>query len=97
MKLKAGFAIALCSLSACSSIRLDSLGENEEQGRVLLYADEKGMQAFGDALTGLVTTGKAAPNMDDPHHELRRHQDQTRRARFLGVRPMRRQNEEVQK
>lgn len=81
----------LCgSLSACSSIRLDEIGAEEESGRFLLYGDEKGMQAFGDALTGLVVTGKATPNTDDPHHELRRHQDSTRRARFVGVRPVRR-------
>lgn len=81
MKIKVVFAsVFLSSLSACSA---------GEPGSVLLYADERGMQAFSDALTGLVVTGKAAPNSDDSHHELRRNQEETRRAKFVVARPAR--------
>lgn len=78
MRLKMVFgSVVFLSLSACSS----------QEGRVLLMADERGMQAFSDALNGLVTTGKAAPNSDDAYHELRRNQEETRRARYVVSRP----------
>lgn len=67
-------AFLLLTQVACSSISLDSIAEGEH-GRVLLYADEKGMQAFGDSLNSLITNGKAsADTQDTPAYNLRREQ-----------------------
>lgn len=77
-------AVALFIAAACTGCATLA-GEGwaaGDSGRILISADERGMQSFGDALTGLVVTGKATPDADDTHYKTRRQQDNTRR--YLG-------------
>jgi hypothetical protein len=67
-----GFMAALAgSLSACGTM---STHMPTEHGRILIDADAKGMQAFGDVLNGMVTNGKASPDKDTAHWQLRKKQ-----------------------
>lgn len=42
-----------------------------------MRGDERGIQAFGDTVNGLVTTGKASPDQDTAYHITRREQIRT--------------------
>lgn len=48
-----------------------------EDGWFEMRGDERGIQAFGDTVNGLVTTGKSAPNVADEYHITRREQIRT--------------------
>lgn len=72
--------VALCLIlsgvlgtSACSS---------HEAGRISISADEKGMRAFGDMITGSITTGKASPDKITAHHQIREVQERTQALRY---------------
>ena len=52
-------------MTGCSSMAGESLFTSDTEGRFLLSADAEGIRAFGDAMNGLVTTGKAVPNTAD--------------------------------
>ncbi len=56
--------ICLLGLTGCS-ITGENLFASEETGRFTLNADAEGLRAFGEAMNGLVVTGKAAPNQGD--------------------------------
>lgn len=45
-------------------------------GRILIDADAKGMQAFFDGQNGLITNGKATPDATSAHWTTRRQQEQ---------------------
>jgi hypothetical protein len=51
-------------------------------GRILIDADEKGLRAFGDLITGTIATGKASPDQDTAHHQLRKAQTQVEAMRY---------------
>ena len=70
------------STTACAGLVGESMFTGEEEGRLLLSTDRAGLEAFGDMVTGLVTTGKATPDGDDAHHELRREQNKTKALKF---------------
>ena len=72
-------AIASCS---CSSFSKYSMFDSEEKGEFLLYADEKGMNAFSEALNGVITTGKASPDIKDAYWQQQEIAQQQRTARF---------------
>ena len=59
------------SLSACGTM---STHMPTDSGRIVIDADAKGMQAFGDVLNGMVTNGKASPDKDTAHWQLRKRQ-----------------------
>ena len=72
---------ALLLTSACST----NVGRgmlSQEAGRIELVADEKGMRAFSDMMTGAIVTGKSEPNKVDSHHLLREQQEQTERLKY---------------
>lgn len=73
---------AAVSCTGCASLMGESIGTGD-RGRILISADREGMRALGDTLTGLVVTGKAAPNTVDPHHTLRSEQNETERVKAL--------------
>jgi hypothetical protein len=58
---------ALCLAITGCSFNAENLFAGEDQGRFNLSADAEGMRAFGEAMNGLVTTGKAAPNQADSY------------------------------
>lgn len=72
----------LVACTGCAGLVGQGIGAGD-RGRILISADRDGMRALGDSLTGLVTTGKAAPNQDDAHHELRRGQTEVERVKAL--------------
>ena len=60
------------SLSACGHYSNPMPTNN---GRILIDADAKGMQAFFDGQNGMITNGKASPDLDTAHWKTRRAQD----------------------
>ena len=46
-----------------------------EDGHVTISGDPKGIRAFGDAMNGLITNGKASPDKDTAHWINRRHEE----------------------
>jgi hypothetical protein len=58
--------ICLLGLTGCS-ITGENLFASEETGRFTLNADAEGLRAFGEAMNGLVVTGKAMPNQGDSY------------------------------
>ncbi len=73
--------VAILSAS-CSNLSKYSMFSSEERGEFLLYADEKGMNAFGEALNGAITTGKASPDIRDAYWQHQEIAQQNRTARF---------------
>jgi hypothetical protein len=80
--------VALCLIlsgvlgtSACS-MQAGKGALSGESGRILIDADEKGMRAFSDLVTGSITTGKASPDQDTAHHQMRKVQSQVEMTRF---------------
>lgn len=69
-------ALVLVTASACSGMSGISGMNSSEHGAIQITADREGMRAFGDAMNGLITTGKASPDMEDAHHKLRSQQAQ---------------------
>lgn len=72
--------VALCLIlsgvlgtSACSS---------HEAGRISISADEKGMRAFSDLVTGSIATGKASPDKITAHHQMRDKQAEVEALRY---------------
>lgn len=74
--------VAVIGLTGCSSLVGESMFTGKDEGRFLLSADAEGIRAFGDAMNGLVVTGKAAPNVSDSYWN---HRDNV--VRFRTVRP----------
>jgi hypothetical protein len=60
-------------LPGCVGLMGESVG-TRDRGRILISADREGMRAFGDLMTGAINVGKASPDQDTAHHELRRKQ-----------------------
>lgn len=58
---------ALCLAMSGCSMNAENLFAGDEQGRFTLSADAEGMRAFGEAMNGLVVTGKAQPNQGDSY------------------------------
>lgn len=64
----------VCSLSACTG---QFFTPYDNAGRINLSADEKGMRAFSDLMTGLVNEGKAPKGTKSSHYQLREAQEVT--------------------
>lgn len=74
-------SLSICSLTACGAV-LDLSGGGNEQGSILINADERGMRAFGDVLNGLVDNTKTPAGMESAHYKLRKEQTRARVLRF---------------
>lgn len=59
--------IACGWFAGCAAVGMESLFTSEEEGRFFLSADKSGIEAFGRAMNGLVTTGKAKRNVEDSY------------------------------
>lgn len=72
------------AVTGCVGLMGESVG-TRDRGRILISADRAGMQAFGDLMTGAINTGKASPDQDTAHHQLRRKQTLMEGMRGLGT------------
>lgn len=61
--------------SGCSIVGSDHTGVWDD-GYISIAGDARGMRAFGDAMNGLITNGKATPDADTPFYANRRLEDQ---------------------
>lgn len=77
-----GAMVVAFHLTGCGVISLPS---PEADGNILIQADAKGMAAFGDVMNGLVTNGKATPDVDTPAWSARRHDVSNETARVAIV------------
>ena len=80
--IKLGVISALLGGTAACSASVGKGAFTAESGRILIDADEKGLRAFGDLVTGAITTGKASPDQETAHHQLRKAQTQVDAIRF---------------
>ena len=58
---------AFCLTGVGCTLNGENLFAGDETGRFLLSSDAEGMRAFGEAMNGLVVTGKAEPNKADSY------------------------------
>ena len=68
------FASLLLTCSACAG---QFFTPYDQAGRISLQADQKGMQAFADMMTGLVNEGKTPKDKKSSHYQLRERQEET--------------------
>jgi len=47
-----------------------------DDGFISIRSDARGMRAFGQAMNGLITNGKASPDVDTPYYLGRREEEQ---------------------
>ena len=66
--------VVLIEMSACSG---QFFTPYDNAGRINLSADEKGMRAFSDLMTGLVNEGKTPKGNKSSHYQLRETQEVT--------------------
>lgn len=70
-KLLVVLTIVAVSNIGCASLVGESLFTGEDEGRILISADAEGMKAFGDFANGLVTEGKASPDVKGSYWQNR--------------------------
>ena len=68
------FMFLLLGLNACSG---QFFTPYDQAGRINLSADEKGMRAFTDLMTGLVNETKTPKNQKSSHYQMRSEQERT--------------------
>lgn len=74
---------ALCLAVSGCSMNGENLFAGEEQGRFTLSADAEGMRAFGEAMNGLVVTGKSAPNHQDSYFITQQQRVEARKFKLI--------------
>ena len=72
--------VALCLI--LSGVLSTSACTAHDAGRISINADKEGMRAFGDLITGSITTGKASPDQNTAHHQMREKQSDVEVVRF---------------
>lgn len=70
---------AFCLTGVGCTLNGENLFAGDETGRFLLSSDAEGMRAFGEALNGLVVTGKSAPNEEDSYWTTQKHRIELKR------------------
>lgn len=68
-----GAGFLLHFTTACSVTAGEAWGAGD-RGRILISADSEGMQAFSDLIQGSINNGKASPDQDTSHYQMRREQ-----------------------
>lgn len=58
---------AFCLTGVGCTLTGENLFAGAESGRFMLNSDAEGLRAFGEAMNGLVVTGKAEPNKADSY------------------------------
>ena len=79
--IKSGVIASLLASSACSA-NVGKGAFSSDSGRILIDSDEKGLRAFGDLVTGAITTGKASPDQNTAHHQMREKQSDVEAVRY---------------
>lgn len=74
--------LAVASLSSCTGLVQHSMFGSEEGGYVSINADAAGMQALGDWNAGLITEGKASPDIESAYYQLRKEQEKQKTFRI---------------
>lgn len=74
--------VCLLGLSGCS-ITGENIFAGEETGRFTLSADAEGLRAFGEAMNGLVVTGKAQPNQGDSYFITQQQRVEAKKFRYV--------------
>ena len=74
---------SVCFLTGCSA-QVAKNSFTREAGRILIDADEKGMRAFGDLITGSITVGKASGDIETAHHLMRKDQARVEMMKYGG-------------
>ena len=80
--IKLGVISALLGGTTACSATLGKDALSSQSGRILIDADEKGLRAFGDLVTGAITTGKASPDKVTAHHQMRDRQAEVEALRY---------------
>jgi hypothetical protein len=81
-KVRVVMVVAIATITTgCSGVMANRWFE-DDQGRILISADERGMRAFGDSVNGLMTTAKTEGGNDNAHFDLRRRQNETRQIKL---------------
>mgnify|MGYP001011298558 CR=1 FL=1 len=68
-----GLMLVLFGAQGCSFTAGGDWG-TDDRGKILFSADAEGMAAISDAMQGLINNGKASPDVDTPHYQMRREQ-----------------------
>ena len=68
------FLSLILSMNACSG---QFFTPYDQAGRISFQADEKGMRAFSDLMTGLVNETKTPKNQKSSHYQMRSEQERT--------------------
>lgn len=74
---------ALCLAATGCSMNAENLFAGNDQGRFTLSADAEGMRAFGEAMNGLVVTGKAQPNQGDSYFITQQQRIEARKFKLI--------------
>ena len=73
------FLSLILSLNACAG---QFFTPYDQAGRISLQADERGMRAFSDLMTGLVNETKTPKGNKSSHYQLREAQEATNQMRW---------------
>ncbi len=73
-------------LTGCAGLMGESLFSGDK-GRILISADEAGMRAWSDMMTGSQIVAKTDPDelQDNPHSKMRGTQEDTVRAKWVAI------------
>lgn len=73
-------------LTGCAGLMGESLFSGDK-GRVLISADEAGMRAWSDMMTGAAVVAKTEPDdlPANPHTAMRRDQESTMKAKWIAL------------
>lgn len=73
-------------LTGCAGLMGESMFSGDK-GRVLISADEAGMRAWSDMMTGAAVIAKTDPDelQDNPHTKMRGYQEDTIRAKWVAL------------
>jgi len=79
----------MVTVSACSSVGRVGGDFGGGGADIMISATRDGMEAWGDHMTGLITTGKASPDVTTAHHQMRNYQEdqETRRVGMRYLKP----------
>lgn len=74
------FAWVIGSLSACGMT--GGVINSSPDGYFEMRGDAEGLRAFSDYSQGMITNGKASPDVDTAHYQLRKEQNRAKVVRF---------------
>jgi hypothetical protein len=86
--IKLVLAVGIVSLTTgCAGLIGENMFTGQDEGRFLLSSDAEGLRAFGDSLTGLITEGKASPDIKSAYWQNADARVEVKKFRILSARP----------